>query len=182
MERLKSILDKTEMAAKWFFYVGAVSLLIIFILIFSDVSLRFITNIPITGTDVYASYLMVAVGFLALGWGQISGAHVKMEFFGEMIYKRQKKYIDLFVLVVVITFFFVMTWQIGARAVSDAKAQILISNSNVPLPVWWQSAIATAGSGMLVISLISELIRKFLKLVSRTSDGSLILNTHKQGA
>jgi TRAP-type C4-dicarboxylate transport system permease small subunit len=125
---------------------------------------------------------MVAVGFLALGYGELNGAHVKMEYFGEKFFGKYRKYLQLFVLLVVISFFVIMTMQIGARANSDRIAKILISNSNLPLPVWWQSAIATAGSGMLVLALIVEFIRKLLMIILKVPEKSNSIISEKQGA
>jgi len=182
MKQLEKILNGTEVISRIFFYIGAVALVIMFILVFLDVTLRLLINHPVNGTDVYASYLMVAVGFLALGYGELNGAHVKMEYFGEKFFGAFRKYLQLIVLLIVIAFFVIMTMQIGARANSDRIAKILISNSNLPLPVWWQSAIATAGSGMLVLALIVEFIRKLLAIVLKLPEKPNSIISEKQGA
>ncbi len=182
MKQLEKVLNGVEFISKIFFYVGVVALAIMFLLIFLDVTLRLLINHPVNGTDVYATYLMVAVGFLALGFGEFNGAHVKMEYFGERFFGAFRKYLQLIVLLIVIAFFVIMTMQIGARANSDRIAKILISNSNLPLPVWWQSAIAAAGSGMLVLALIVEFIRKLLKIVLKLPGKPLPIISEKQGA
>ena len=171
-----------ETVSKVLFYLGAVALIIMFILIFCDISLRLAINLPVDGTDVYASYLMVAVAFLALGYGEFNGAHVKMEFFGEVLFKKIRKHLEIMVLLVSAAFFTIMTWQIAVRAQADLAAQVLMPNSTLPLPVWWQSAIATAGAAMLVIALLTKFVRRVVSLVLRVPETKISAKSEKQGA
>jgi TRAP-type C4-dicarboxylate transport system permease small subunit len=179
MKRLADILNVIEFLSKVFFYIAAVSLVVIFLLIFLDVALRFTINLPVEGADIYASYLMVAVGFMALGYGELTGAHVKMEYFGNKLFGKSKKYLELLVLLIVIGFFVVMTLQIGKRAEADLVAKILTPNSTITLQVWWLSGIAGAGSGMLVVALIVEFIRKTLKIIVELPQKQLVMNSEK---
>ena len=167
--------------SKVLFYIGSAALVIMFLLIFFDITLRWVINTPVKGTDTYATYLMVAVGFLALGYGEFNGAHVKMDFAGEMLFKGKSKYLELIVLPICATFFIIMTWQIAVRAQADMAARILIPNSSLPLPVWWQSGIATAGAAMLVIALLTQFVRRVLSLVLRIPEEQLSVRAEKQG-
>jgi len=147
-----------------------VALCALFLDILMDLTYRFFFHGSINGVVEIGEILMVAIAFLALGYGQLIGAHVKMEYFGNMLYKRQKPYVEVFTTLVVIAFFGMMTLQMGKRAYFDWSDKVLLSNSTVPLPTWWVSAIATAGAGVLVLCLLAQLIEMVTRLVGNYSD------------
>ncbi len=179
MGRMDRALKIVEKLSKSFFYVGVISLIILFLLIFFDVVGRFIFHIPIKGSDVYSQYLMVCVGFLALGFGQLRGAHPKMEYFGDYIYKRQKVYIELFTTLLSTAFFCLMTVQIVRQTVIDMVDQILQSNTTIAIPIWYQGLLATIGCIVLILVLVAEFTRKLLKLMAKVPERSTIINSEK---
>jgi TRAP-type C4-dicarboxylate transport system permease small subunit len=82
-----------------------------------------------------------------------------------LLYKRQKPFVEVFTTLVVIAFFGMMTIQMGKRAYFDWSDKVLLSNSTVPLPTWWVSAIATVGAGVLVLCLLAQLIGMVTRLI-----------------
>ena len=181
MGRLERVLQKADFVSKILYFIAAGALVVLSLTIFSDVMGRFLFNAPITGTDIFSNYLMVCVGFLPLGYGLLRGTHVRMEYFGDLLYKGKKPYVELFVTVVVTVFFAMMTVQIGKRGYADYVGQILKANTNVPWPVWYQSAIGTIGCAMLVIALVMQFIVTIMKIRERRA-GQAGNSLGKQGA
>jgi len=179
MGRLDRALKIVEKLSRMFFYVGVISLCILFLLIFFDVMGRFLFHVSIRGADVYSQYLMVCVGFLALGFGQLRGTHPKMEYFGDYLYKKQKVYIELFTTLLVTAFFCLMTVQIARQTFLDMSDQILQPNTTIAMPVWYQGLLAALGGITLILVLITEFIRKLLKLIVKVPGRSMVINSGK---
>lgn len=179
MGRLERALKIVEKLSKMFFYVGVISLIVLFLLIFFDVMGRFIFHIPIKGSDVYSQYLMVCVGFLALGFGQLRGTHPKMEYFGDYLYKKQKVYIELFTTLLATAFFCLMTVQIARQTLIDLSDQILQSNTTISIPIWYQGLLAAIGCIVLILVLLTEFTRKLLKLLVKVPGRSTVINSVK---
>jgi TRAP-type C4-dicarboxylate transport system permease small subunit len=165
MKGFKKVYQVVETVSRVFYYIGAVALCLLFLGIFADLAYRFLFSTTIDGVIEVCEILMVTIAFMALGYGQLIGAHVKMEYFGELLYKRHKPYIDVVTTLIVIAFFGVMTVQVGKRAYLDWAGKVLLTNTTVPLPVWWHSAIGAAGTGMLVICLLVQLIGLIIGIV-----------------
>ncbi len=180
MQIVEKIVSKIERLSKLFFYIGAVSLCILLLLIFFDVTGRFLINEHITGTEIYSQYLMVCVGFFALGFGQFRGSHPRMQFFGEMIYKKQRPYIYVFTTVIATAFFILFSTQIVKQAYADWSEQILQPMTIISLPVWYLGLLAGIGSIMLILVLLTQLTRGIINIFIPPVDQP-VLDTKRQG-
>lgn len=146
------------------YVAGAVAVCALFLLMFGDVSGRFLFNSPIRGTAEVSEYLMVAIAFLSLGYAQLKGTHISMEALVVLLPGKLKACVDLFLLLLCMGFFLIMTIQISERTYLDWKDNILLSATAVRLPVWWLSFIGAAGCALLVLSFVVQFIRKITHL------------------
>jgi TRAP-type C4-dicarboxylate transport system permease small subunit len=154
------------------YLIGAVAICGLFLLMFGDVSGRFLFNSPIKGTAEVSEYLLVAIAFLSLGYAQLKGIHISVETLVVHFPKKMRTVLNIFFLLVAMTFFIVMTLQIAERAYLDWANKILLSRTTVRLPVWWPSFVAALGCALLVISLGVQIVRQVLTLVPRERDNA----------
>ncbi len=170
MRNLEKILRIIESISGIMYLLGAISICALFLLMFGDVSGRFLFNSPIRGTTEISEYLLVAIAFLSLGYAQLKGIHIRVETFLILIPKKLRTVLNIFFSLVALTFFVVMTLQIADRAYLDWANKILLSRTTVRLPVWWPSFIAALGCTLLVISLGVQIVRQILTLIPREQD------------
>ena len=165
MKLLRAIIRTTESLAAIAFGVGAICILILFLLMFGDIAGRFLFNKPIQGTAEISEYLLVSIAFLSLGYGQLKGVHISMEAVFVIFPKKVRMVLTIFVSIVVICFFSIMCVQIGERAHLDWVNKVLLPSTSVRLPVWYTSFIAATGCGVLVISLLVQLMKNVADMV-----------------
>ena len=166
IKHLEKILRIIEFITGIMYVFGAIAICALFLLMFGDVSGRFLFNAPITGTTEVSEYLLVAIAFLSLGYAQLKGTHISMETLVSRFPEKLRITLNIFLLLLAICFFAIMTIQIGERAYLDWVEKILLSRTTVRLPMWWRSFVAAVGCALLVISLSLQLIRDIVKLAS----------------
>jgi len=166
VERLDKILRTTEFVAGIMYILGAIAICALFLLMFSDISGRFLFNAPIKGTTEVSQYLLIAIAFLSLGYAQLKGAHVRVDTLVSRFPEKLQTCLNVIVLLLAILFFVIMTRQIGLRAYHDWAEKILLPLTTVRLPMWWGSMVAAVGSALLVVSLLIQFIRDIIKLLS----------------
>ena len=170
MRKLEKQLRIIESISGILYLLGAVAICFLFLLMFGDVSGRFLFNSPIKGTAEISEYLLVAIAFLSLGYAQLKGIHISVETFVILFPKRVRIVLNIVFSLVAMTFFVVMTLQIAERAYLDWANKILLSRTTVRLPVWWPSFLAALGCALLVISLGVQVVRHVMTLVSPEQD------------
>lgn len=165
MNKLETILRQTEFAVKILYIAGALALCILFVITFGDIALRFLLDRPIKGTLEYSEYLLVAIVFLSLGFAQLTGTHIRVEFLFSRFPARLQTVMNIITLFLLIVFFVMMALQIGERAYISWSEGILLSATTVKLPIWWPSFIGFFGCALLVIALLTQLIRNIIGLI-----------------
>ena len=172
MKHLEKIIRITEFVTGIMYVFGAISICALFVLMFGDVSGRFLFNAPINGTTEVSQYLLVAIAFLSLGYAQLKGAHVRVDTLVSRFPEKLQTCLNIIVLLLAILFFVIMTRQIGLRAYHDWSEKILLPVTTLRLPMWWGSLVAAIGSALLVVSLLIQLARNIVKLVSSSKNGA----------
>jgi TRAP-type C4-dicarboxylate transport system permease small subunit len=165
MKKLETILRVTEIVVKILYIAGAISLCTLFVLTFGDLAGRYLFDRPIIGTLEYSEYLLVAIAFFPLGFAQLTGVHIRVEFLINRFPVRMQTVMNIFVLVLLIGFFVIMTVQIGERAYISWSDRVLLSGTTVKLPIWWPSFVGSFGCAMLAFALLTQLIRNIIGLI-----------------
>ena len=164
MRRLEKILLIIESISRIFYFCGAISICVLFLLMFGDVSSRFLFNSPIRGTAEVSKYLLVAIAFLSLGYAQLKGTHISVETLVSHLTAKLRSILDIIFSLLAMGFFSVMCIQTADRAYLDWQEGILLSATSVRLPVWWPSFVAAVGCLLLVVSLGVQIVRSAVKL------------------
>ncbi len=149
----------------WVFFTGSVvAIFCLFVLIFADMTLRTTISLSIEGGIESSEYLLVAIGFLGLGYAQLKGGHVNVDVLTLALSPRTQRVIKLFILLALIVFFLVMGQQIARDAYISWATQDYRSGTTLLIPTWPPKFVACMGTGMLVLSFIVQLTAIIMEL------------------
>jgi TRAP-type C4-dicarboxylate transport system permease small subunit len=156
----------------WIFFSGSViAIFCLFLLIFADMALRTTISLSIEGGIEISEYILVAIGFLGLGYAQLKGGHVNVDVVLLRLSPRTQRIISVLILVALIVFFVSMGQQIAKDAYVSWATKDYRSGTTLLIPTWPPKLVAFTGTGMLVLSLIVQLTRIITDLSkSRTSE------------
>ncbi len=169
MEKIKKALKTTEFGARILFMTAPVCLCALFVLMFSDVSGRFLFNSPIVGTQEIADYLLIAVAFLGLGYGQLRGQHISVDILTMHFPKKLRAVLNIILQLLAVAFFVIMTLQTGQRAYKDWLEKVLLPDTTVKLPIFGMSLLASIGCALLAIVMLVGIIERIIKLMQSES-------------
>jgi TRAP-type C4-dicarboxylate transport system permease small subunit len=146
---LEALYDSTAALAA----LGLVGLLVMVLL--SILSRQLGIHVP--GTDAYAGYLMAASGFLALAHTLKRGEHIRVTLVLNALPARWKSALEIWslasasLLALLFAFYSVrLTWQ--SHAFND------ISTGNDATPLWIPQMFMAAGTVVLAIAFLDELV------------------------
>lgn len=168
---LEKLLRIIEYLTKAMYVFAALAICALFLLMFCDVSGRFLFNSPITGTAEVSQYLLVVIAFLPLGYAQFKGAHIKIDTIISHFPEKLRISLNILTFFMAISFFVVMATQIGERAYLDWADKLLLPRTTVRLPMWWPSAAAMVGCVLLVIALLVQFVRSIVQLQNTFKNG-----------
>ncbi len=81
------------------------------VIVFANVSLRYLTNYSITWSEEVARYLMIWVTFLGAGLALRYGNHVAITNLQDMAPRRGQILLRLLIVLLLVTFFAIMVWM-----------------------------------------------------------------------
>jgi TRAP-type C4-dicarboxylate transport system permease small subunit len=140
-------------AAPWLAALSLVGLLLIVLL--SIVSRQVGFHVP--GTDAYAGYLMAAAGFLALAHTLKKGEHIRVTLLLGKLQGRARRAMELWALAAA-SFLASLFAFYSARLVWQSHLFHDISTSNDATPLWIPQLAMAAGTLILAIAFVDELV------------------------
>ncbi|WP_048645058.1 TRAP transporter small permease [Nitratireductor soli] len=81
------------------------------VIVFANVSLRYLTNFSITWAEEVARYLMVWMTFIGAGMALRTGGHVAIGNFQEMLGANAQRALRILILCLLLAFFAIMIWM-----------------------------------------------------------------------
>ena len=154
---LRRALDALYDGAAWLAALAMIGLLAMVLLSIASRQLGF--HVP--GTDAYAGYLMAACGFLALAHTFKRGEHIRVTLILLRLKGRARRALELWalaagtLLAALAAFYAVRrSWQ--SHLFHD------ISTSNDATPLWIPQLSMAAGSLILLVAFVDELVLEFL--------------------
>lgn len=163
MKGLHRILKTGESIVRAFSIIATIAVGCVTVLIFIDIAARNLFNVAFQGAGELSEYLLVAIAFLGLGYAQLTGTHVRVEVVFSRLPERLKRTVNIFILVLLIVFFTVMTLQIGKEVYKAWAEKIFHWGIGWALPTWPVPFVALIGCFLLVISFVIELVREIDK-------------------
>ena len=166
---MRRLLDALYDGAAWLAALFMVALLAMVLLAIVSRLLQF--HVP--GTDAYAGYLMAASGFLALAHTLKRGEHIRVTLLLARLRGKARRGLELWalfaatLLAALFAFYSVrLAWQ--SRAFND------ISTSNDATPLWIPQLAMAAGTAILAIAFVDELVLELRgRRIRMASDESL---------
>ncbi|MBN8508791.1 MAG: TRAP transporter small permease subunit [Burkholderiales bacterium] len=150
---MRRLLDALYDGAAWLAALCMVALLVMVLLAISSRLLHF----HVAGTDAYAGYLMAASGFLALAHTLKRGEHIRVTLLLNALRGGARRALEAWalaaatLLAALFAFYSVrLAWQ--SRQFND------ISTGNDATPLWIPQLAMAAGSVILVVAFVDELV------------------------
>lgn len=158
--RFIELFQKGTEKLAWIFFSGSViGIFCLFMLIFADMTLRTTISLSIEGGIEVSEYILVAIGFLGLGYAQLKGGHVNVDVILLGLSPRTQRVINILILLTLIVFFWTMGQQIAKDAYTSWATKDYRSGTTLLIPTWPPKFLACMGTAMLVLSLIVQLTR-----------------------
>ena len=162
-----------------FLYDGAAALAALFMVgLLCMVLLSIISrqlNFHVPGTDAYAGYLMAAAGFLALAHTLKRGEHIRVTLLLNFLTGGLKKAFEIWALGVATLLAWLLAvyscklaWQ--SHALND------ISTGSDATPLWLPQVAMAAGTVILAIAFLDELVLEIMNKRTQASDGEALRN------
>ena len=150
---MRRALDALYDGAAWLAALSMVGLLLMVLL--SIVSRQVGFHVP--GTDAYAGYLMAAAGFLALAHTLKKGEHIRVTLLLGKLQGRTRRAMELWALAAA-AFLAGLFAFYSARLVWQSHLFHDISTSNDATPLWIPQLAMAAGTLILAIAFVDELV------------------------
>ncbi len=168
---MRKVLDGLYDGAAWLAALFMVGLLIAVLLSVVGRELNF----HVKGTDAYAGYLMAAAGFLALAHTLKRGEHIRVTLLLAALPAGARRALELWALACSSVLAGVLSFY-AARLVWQSRAFNDISTGNDATPLWLPQLGMAAGTLILFIALVDELV---LELRGRRAEGSAELTRNE---
>ena len=150
---MRRALDALYDGAAWLAALSMVGLLLMVLL--SIVSRQAGFHVP--GTDAYAGYLMAAAGFLALAHTLKKGEHIRVTLLLGRLQGRARRAMELWALAAA-SFLAGLFAYYSARLVWQSHLFHDISTGNDATPLWMPQLAMAAGTLILAIAFVDELV------------------------
>lgn len=150
----------------WIFFMGTVFAIFgLFALIFMDMALRTAVGFSIEGAIEVSEYILIAIGFLGLGYAQLMGEHVNVDVILFRLPPKIRIIINIIILLGLILFFAIMGHQIGQEAYISWIDKEYRAGTTLLIPTWPPKFIAFLGTYVLVLSFLVQLSRIITDLI-----------------
>jgi TRAP-type C4-dicarboxylate transport system permease small subunit len=153
---MRKLLDAVYDAAAYvaaFFLVGTLAMVVLGIV-------GRLVNWYVAGTDAYAGYCMAASGFLALAHTLKRGEHIRVTLVLEHLGARPRHAFELWSLGVASLLAAAFAWY-SVRLTFQSWQFNDISTGNDATPLWLPQLAMAAGTVVLLIALVDELVREW---------------------
>lgn len=140
--------------------VGAFLLLIVTLITFYEVIMRYIFKSPTTWSLDYCIYLVMWGTFLGAAYTLRQGGHICVDVVINRFPKRRRRYVRVLNYCLILVFCGILTWR-GLISCIEAYQykEVTLSYTRTPLYVPMLSIVV--GAGLLTLEIISRLLESF---------------------
>ena len=136
---------------------SGVALVLVMGLMCSEVFCRYALNRPILGTVEISEYILVFIVFSGIAYTQLIGGHIKIEVVTERLSPKVQHILRIIALAVALSIFAIIAWQ-TAQAFWESWLVKEVRWGALPLPVWPVKFVVPAGSLLLCLQFIINII------------------------
>jgi tripartite ATP-independent transporter DctM subunit len=157
LNRVASILDKSNPVIRWLSFIGAGVFFVMVCATFVDVFLRYLFNRPIKATVDITQLLLVIVVFLGVAFTQHEKGHVAIDLITSKLRPAAHLVMDTMTTLLSFGLFGVLIWQSILQLLRFIKMGA--HAEMVPIPVPPFAALIPLGCTLLLIVLLRDLLR-----------------------
>lgn len=140
---------------------GRLVLLLTMLHVTVDVLLRYLFNMPLTGTiEITSFYYMLAIVFLPLAAVELRNGHIAVEIVAQHLSEGAQRLLIGFVCVLSAVFYALLTWRTWLEAVEKMHVGETYASS-MGLPIWPPRFLMPLGAGLITIVLLWKAYRLF---------------------
>ncbi len=153
----------TARATVWLVRAGAAALTIMMLLTFLNVTGRKFLNSPIVGAVEMTELLMGLIVFFGIAHTTYSRSHVTVDIITSHLPGRTRQALALVAQILSTTFAAVVSWRLWIVANESLSDNLLTQVWE--LPVYPVAYLMAAGSTLMVLVLLVQIVRSLLRLV-----------------
>lgn len=139
--------------------LGRFVLLLTMLHVTVDVLMRYLFNMPLTGTiEITSFYYMLAIVFLPLAAVELKNGHIAVEIVAQHLSERLQRVLIAFVCIVSAVFYAMLAWRTWLEAVEKMHVGETYASS-MGLPIWPPRFLMPLGTGLITIVLLWKAYR-----------------------
>jgi TRAP-type C4-dicarboxylate transport system permease small subunit len=140
-------------------FIAAAACFVLMLLTAGDSIARYFFNRPITGAfEITTNYLLVALVFLAMGYGYCEGVHVRVNFLSDRLPKQLKLPVNLLVQMVSLVYIGVLTVTSTQQSLRVLSSHTVLSSIEI-IPMWPAYMIVPVGLFSMFLLMLLDLGR-----------------------
>jgi len=147
--------------------IGALCLLLVFLLISADVALRYALNAPIAGTLEISEFAPVIITYCFFALAALEDRHIRATFLVERLPAPYRRFAAILADVLMLAFVTVLIWQTTKEAVRS-WAMLEISQGLISVPRFPVKTLIPVG---LAVGWLIFLLQLIAKLTNRRGQG-----------
>lgn len=136
-----------------------------------DVAARTLFNAPLPGTgEITASWYMVAVAFLPLGWVTLRDQHVTADLFVARMSARRQAVVAVMTDILSMTYLVAFVWQTWISAMKNTQRGEVWEIFGGYLPVWPVRWILPVAGTVMLLAFLSRLMSRLTEPATLEQD------------
>ena len=166
LSKATSILEKTAVrTSDAINLIGAGLLAVMMLLSTADVIGRYLFNNPIPGALELSGFMLVIVVFFGAAYAQVLKRHVSVDLLLAWLPQKAKPFFSLVSYFIGLSLFSLIAWQTVLSA--GFKMQGNEVSSVLRIPVWPFMGIVAAGSALLALVLLIDLLKCLMEIMKK---------------
>ena len=148
----------TDKVSGWLAQLAALSALLLTVVVTYGVIMRFVFNSSQNWTDELATYCLLCMVFFGLTYTLNAGAHIRIDFFTEMLSPRVRHYLEV-VIWAIGTLFAVLLLLGCWSAVENFIRRDTYSTEGLDIPLYWPALPMLLGSALFTVAMVARFLR-----------------------
>ncbi len=139
------------------FMLSGVIILLMAVMIFYNVLMRYIFRTPLSWTTEMSAYMLIAITFFSMPEIAKQKAHIKFTLFTELLSPKKRYFTEIFASFFDLFFCFILIWQ-GSKIVHMAYIQHMYPPSLLKIPSFIVYSLLPLGAILLSLQLLVRIV------------------------
>jgi len=160
----RSFIQGVEKLSRFGAILGECVLILLLLLVFHEVVVRYIFNKPTLYSVEISEYLLIFLAFIAAGWVLQEDKHVRMQSLTNLLPLKMQHVLACITSGIVFVFCAILVWQ-GTKSALMAYRGGYHSSSLLNTPMWLPYLIIPLGSVILALQLIVQINNHIAEII-----------------